>query len=224
MDEHGVYPGLEFPAAPSNRPYTFINMVTTIDGKILTGGRDETVQDLGSDLDHATMRQIENAAQAVLIGAGNLRATPKLWYPKHLIRLVATRSGNVDVSSRFFTDAPAKAYVVTSEASQDAVASGLQVLAFGKDRTDWDRLLQYLRHNLGVQRLLIEGGSELNAELLRADLVDELFWTVAPKVKLGRDVPTYAGGVALDRTEVQKYELLTHQKAGNELFLRYRRT
>ena len=223
MDVVGVYPGLSFPDAPGSRPYTFINMVTTIDGKIVTGGRDESVMDLGSEVDHLSMRQIENAAQAVLIGAGNLRATPKLWYPKHLIRLVATRSGSVDPRGRFFTDAPEKAYVVTSESNSEAVPHGVQVLAMGRDETDWSRLLQYLRQNLGVQRLLIEGGSELNAQLLRANLVDELFLTLAPKMKLGREVPTYAGGQALDREDVQKYSLLSHQVVGDEVFLRYRR-
>lgn len=223
MDAEGVYAGLSFPEAPVGRPYTFINMVSTIDGKILTGGRDEHVMDLGSAVDHASMRQIENAAQAVLIGAGNLRATPKLWYPAHLVRLVATRSGGVDAGCRFFTDAPSKAYVVTNEAGRDAVPAGLQVLAFGRDATDWGALMRYLRVNLGIQRLLVEGGSELNAEVLRRDLVDELFLTLAPKMRLGRDVPTYAGGRALDRSEVQDYDLLSHQVVGSEVFLRYRR-
>ncbi len=224
MDVDGVYPGLQFPEAPGDRPYTFVNMVTTIDGKIVTGGRDEHVQDLGSEIDHASMRQIENAAQAVLIGAGNLRATPKLWYPAHLIRLVATRSGGVDIRNRFFTDAPQRAFVVTNEASRDALPAGLQVLAMGRDSTDWLKVMHYLRRNLGVQRLLVEGGSELNAELIRRDLVDELFLTLAPKVKLGREVPTYAGGQPLDREDVQNYELLSYRAVGSEMFLRYRRS
>lgn len=223
MHTEGVYAGLSFPDPPGDRPYTFINMVTTIDGKIVTGTREESAQDLGSDLDHDTMRQIQNAAQAVLIGAGNLRASPKIWYPQHLVRVVATRSGNVDKSSRFFTDAPEKAYVLTTESNRDAVPAGLQVLAFGQDETDWRKLLQFLRQNLGIQRLLIEGGSNLNSQLLRLDVVDELFMTLAPKIKLGKDVPTYADGKPLDREDVQKYELLSHQVVESELFLRYRR-
>jgi riboflavin biosynthesis pyrimidine reductase len=76
---------------------------------------------------------------------------------------------------------------------------------------------------LGVKHLLCEGGSELNASLLREGLVDELFLTLAPKIKLGRDVPTYAGGEPLSRALVQQYELVEAHTVGSEIFVRYRR-
>jgi riboflavin biosynthesis pyrimidine reductase len=53
--------------------------------------------------------------------------------------------------------------------------------------------------------------------------VDELFLTIAPKVRLGRDVPTYAGGEALPREAIQRFSLVEHQAVGDEIFLRYRR-
>lgn len=223
MDSEGVYPGLSFGEAPIERPLVFINMVATIDGKIVTGGRDEPVMDLGSAVDHASMRQIENAAQAVLIGAGNLRSTPKLWYPQHLLRFVLTSSGNVPRQSRFFTDAPEKAFVLMDESNGDMEIPGVNKLTFGRDEFDFVKFLRYLRKNLGIQRLLVEGGSELNSELLQLGLVDELFLTVAPKIKLGRSVPTYAGGKELPREAVQAYELVSCLTRDNEVFLRYRR-
>ena len=67
------------------------------------------------------------------------------------------------------------------------------------------------------------GGSELNAQLLKADVVDELFLTVAPKIKLGRDVPTYAGGEPLPREAILDFDLLESHVLGDEVFLRYRR-
>ncbi|MCH7944679.1 MAG: hypothetical protein IIC73_01500 [Armatimonadetes bacterium] len=51
--------------------------------------------------------------------------------------------------------------------------------------------------------------------------MDELFLTVTPKVKLGRDVPTYAGGDPLHRDALLKFRLLSNKTAGNEIFLRY---
>jgi riboflavin biosynthesis pyrimidine reductase len=67
------------------------------------------------------------------------------------------------------------------------------------------------------------GGSEINAQVLENNLVDELFMTLAPKIKLGRDVPTYADGNALPRHALQQYDLVEHHAVNNELFLRYRR-
>lgn len=209
-----AYRELEWPAAPGDRPYVFINMVSTIDGKTLTGERDEPVMDLGSPLDHATMRYLESQADAVLIGSGSLRATPGIWYERTLKRIVLTKSGDLPWHSRFFTDAPELAFV----------AGGDRPLPDGVRRlpSDLPSLLNELR-GLGVERLLVEGGSEINAFFLGADLVDELFLTLAPKIKLGRDVPTIADGEHLARDQVQRWKLVSHQAIEDELFLRYRR-
>lgn len=214
----GAWGVLEFEPAPLDRPTVFANMVSTVDGKTVTGSRDEPVQDLGSKFDQRTMRQIGAHADAVLIGAGTLRATPGLWYPSRLWRFVASRSGKVDRSIRFFADAPDKAFVLTHKP-----AKGPGVRAFGEEELDWVQALKWMRQSLGIERLLVEGGSELNASLMKLDLVDELFLTLAPKVKLGRDVPTYAGGDPLPRDQVQKYYLLDLRRFGDEVFLRYRR-
>jgi riboflavin biosynthesis pyrimidine reductase len=74
-----------------------------------------------------------------------------------------------------------------------------------------------------VEKLYVLGGSEINAELLSRDLVDELFLTVAPKIKLGADTPTFAGGTALPREALLQFELIESQIIGDEVFLRYRR-
>jgi len=221
--ESVAYPSLEFPPAPPERPYVFCNMVATIDGKTVTGLREEGVMDLGSPTDHATMRRIELAAQAVLIGAGTLRASRGLWFPRQLFRIVATRSRNLDYGSRFFTDAPEKAIVLCPSDVRLDGPSGVRAVAVGSPGVDFAEALRRLRSEFGISRLLCEGGSELNAELLAADLVDELFLTIAPKVKLGRDTPTYAGGSPLPREEVRKFDLIDERRMGDEVFLRYRR-
>jgi riboflavin biosynthesis pyrimidine reductase len=217
----GVYPGITFGPAPKDRPYVYINMVATIDGKTVSGGRDEPVQDLGSQLDHATMRQIERASDAVLIGAGSLRATEKIHYPPGMKRIVATASGDVPADRRFFTDEPDSAFVAATKHAR--TPAGLNIIQCGDDRIDWRLLLKTLKSTHGVERLLVEGGSEINASLLGEDLVDELFLTLAPKVKLGRDVPTYAGGEALQRDRLLLFRLLSCTPAGDEVFVRYRR-
>jgi riboflavin biosynthesis pyrimidine reductase len=124
-----------------------------------------------------------------------------------------TGSGNVDRGSRFFTDAPGKAFVVGAD------VDGLNCLPLGS----WHDLLATLHRDHGVNRLLIEGGSELNAQLLKLDLVDEIFMTLAPKIKLGADVPTMADGAAFSRDEITEWEPISSKPVGNEIFVRYRR-
>jgi 2,5-diamino-6-(ribosylamino)-4(3H)-pyrimidinone 5'-phosphate reductase len=202
------------------RPWVSINMVSTIDGKTVSGGRNEPVNDLGSSMDHKVMRVIEEASDAVMIGAGSLRATPGLWYPKELKRIVVSASGDLPFRSRFFTDAPEQAWVATVPASP--VPVGVQTIVTGPP-VNLRALLRVLFVEMGVEHLLVEGGSELNAALLAEDHVDELFLTLAPKVKLGRDVPTYAGGEPLGRDALLQFRLVSSVSVDDEVFVRYQR-
>jgi 5-amino-6-(5-phosphoribosylamino)uracil reductase len=80
-----------------------------------------------------------------------------------------------------------------------------------------------MRRDLSIGQLMVEGGSELNADLIREDLVDELFLTIAPVVKLGRNIPTYAGGGPLSKNDLLRFNLVSTIPIGNEVFLRYQR-
>ncbi|MBA3725994.1 MAG: DsbA family protein [Armatimonadetes bacterium] len=218
------YANLNFPYFEGDRPYVLINMVTTIDGKILTGNRGEPVEDLGSKTDHLMMRRIQSAAEGVLIGAGAQRSSERIWYPKNLYRFVVTRSGNVLVNSRFFTDAPEMAFVVCPESAElPELPDNVRVARAGKADVDWSLALSIVRSEIGIKRLLVEGGSEINAQLFHLNIPDELFLTLAPKIKLGEGVPTYADGMPLPREQVQKYDLIEENRWGSEVFLRYRR-
>ena len=219
----GVYPHLEFGPAPPDRPYVYINMVATIDGKTVSGERDEPVQDLGSPLDHASMRQIEKQSDAVLVGAGSLRATNNMTYPPTLKRIVVSGSGRVPFDRRFFTEAPDEALIATTTQGAREVPTEVRTIVCGGESIEPQSLLKQLRVDHGIERLLVEGGSELNATFLREDLVDELFLTLSPKVKLGRETPTYADGDALSREAMLKFRLLSSITIGDEVFVRYRR-
>jgi riboflavin biosynthesis pyrimidine reductase/predicted DsbA family dithiol-disulfide isomerase len=214
-----LYANLDFPAAPAERPYAFCNMVATIDGKTVSGTRDEGVMDLGSKADHRAMRRIEDATEAVMIGAQTLRSTPKVRFDPRLFRIVVTRSGRLEADVPFFTEAPGRAIAV-SPVRPDGLPEGVRHWQLPSTMRE---LAQRIKEELGVSLLLVEGGSELNASLLREDLLDELFLTIAPKVKLGRGLPTYAGGEPLPRGELLGFELISERRVGDEVFLRYRR-
>jgi riboflavin biosynthesis pyrimidine reductase len=220
----GPYGDIEFPLAPEGRPYTYINMVTTIDGKSVSGSRHEAVADLGSELDHATMRDIEATADAVMSGAGSLRATRGLRYPPRLARFVVTNSGKLDYAVPFFSGSVENAWVVTNREGSRHAEGRAHCLVAGEEAVDLVEAFRKLRIEMGVRRLLVEGGSELNASVLALDLVDELFWTVSPLVKLGRATPTYADGDPLPRQAMLRFCLVSAEPVGDEVFLRYRRS
>ena len=218
-----IYSSLQFPPAPNDRPYTFINMVSTIDGKTVIGDRDDSAIGLGSKTDQILMDRIESSSDAVLLGGQTLRATPKTWNPKSPIRIGITKSGEIPFDSTFFTAPDAQGFVACPFNLILDLPSYVQRINAGKDEVDPVWLARYLRRDLGIERLHILGGSEINALLLKHDLVDELFLTLAPTIKLGRGLPTYSGGDPLPKDALQNYTLVEHHVVENEVFLRYRR-
>lgn len=218
-----LYEHLVFPKAPANRPYTFINMVCTIDGKTVSDTRDQDVVGLGSKFDQTVMDRIESAADAVLQGGQTLRATNPKWNPKAPIRIGVTKSGKVPFDTQYFSAPGSQAYLACPAKLSIQLPDHVTRINAGKEEVDPVWLAAYLRRELGIERLHVLGGSEINALFLRHDLVDELFLTIAPKVKLGRELPTYAGGDPLPEGSIQNYELVEHHAVEGEIFLRYRR-
>jgi riboflavin biosynthesis pyrimidine reductase len=216
-----LYTDLEFPPAPPSRPFVYLNMVSTLDGKILSGDRHEHVVDLGSKTDHLLMDRLESAADAVILGGGSARANPPTWDPKCPTRIVVSESGNLNYDAAFFRGG--RSFVASSKRSTATLPDHVQRLAIGEEAFDLPALLAHLRQ-MGIKRLHLMGGAELNAEFFAIDAVDEFFLTLAPKVKSGRDVPTISGGEPLPRAYLRKYDLISCIPHENEVFLRYRRT
>jgi riboflavin biosynthesis pyrimidine reductase len=212
----GIYDGLSFPPAFDQRPYTFLNMVSTLDGKIISGERNESVSDLGSKVDHETMRFIERAADALILGAHTLR-TAGNWNPSCPTKVVVTSSGDLPYSRPFFRDGRSVVVALTSSQVPDHV----ECWRF-QDSVDFARVLERL-HADGVDRLLLLGGSELNAQFFRLGFVDEIFLTLAPKIKMGQGTPTIADGTPFGRAEMPQFELIESHVVQDEVFLRYRK-
>ena len=220
-----LYTRIAFPAAPSDRPYVYINMASTVDGKIVVDGPGRSATGVGGATDQTLFRRLQRNADAALIGGSTLRASQVI-YPPEIARFVATRSGDLPSSNRFFTDAPSRAYVVMPEEPATVLSSSLHaaavVIPAGRDDVDWPAVLRRMRTELGVQYLLCEGGGELNDQLFQAGLADELFLTLAPKVKGGRHLPTMAGGDGFAPGLALPLELLSAYRDGSEVYLRYR--
>jgi 2,5-diamino-6-(ribosylamino)-4(3H)-pyrimidinone 5'-phosphate reductase len=65
--------------------------------------------------------------------------------------------------------------------------------------------------DLGIERLMVEGGSTLNFELMRLGLVDEVTAYVAPMIFGGESAPTLAAGPGLERSQAIPLKLIDVQ-------------
>jgi diaminohydroxyphosphoribosylaminopyrimidine deaminase/5-amino-6-(5-phosphoribosylamino)uracil reductase len=77
--------------------------------------------------------------------------------------------------------------------------------------------------DLGRRRtvsLLIEGGSEINAAAVSADLVDRFMMFYAPKIVGGRDAPTMVGGRGADTIDLgAALELIRIRRVGDDVLI-----
>ena len=89
----------------------------------------------------------------------------------------------------------------------------------GEKSVSLGQALGWLRREWAVKRLLCEGGGELNFELLRLGLVDELHLTLCPRVIGGRDAPTIADGKGFaSLATTANLEMTRQRRVGDELF------
>ncbi|MGV3614686.1 MAG: RibD family protein [Fimbriimonas sp.] len=214
------YRDLRFPDPPADRPYVFLSMIATVDGKTVSGTRDECAIGLGSAVDKATMALLDTCADAVLAGAATVRTASPSWRPAVARRIVVSGTGRFDFAGDFFTQG--EPFVVVPEATPVDPPSAVRVLRHGTGTVDLRSLLATLRNEHGVERMLAVGGPSLNGELFRQNLVDEVFLTLAPRIKLGDDLPTLAGGDPLPREAMRRLQLVECHPVKDEVFLRYR--
>jgi riboflavin-specific deaminase-like protein len=239
-----VYTDISFPTREA-RPYVLINMISSLDGKVAVSGK---AGSLGSLVDRTVMRNLRACADAVLIGAGTLRAEKlTLTVPEDHTRaresrglkpqplaVVATVSGDVPLQENLLGSSPENLLVfASSETPQEhliTLSSHASVEIVGgetskprpRGRLDLGEALRALKKRYGVNVLLVEGGTALNHALVSSGLADELFLTVAPKL-LGGERPgalSILEGPALTPHKT-KPKLISIHISGEELFLRY---
>ncbi|MEN3001023.1 MAG: dihydrofolate reductase family protein [Armatimonadota bacterium] len=225
-DPEQLYEEVQFPEPPPDRPYIYTNTVTTLDGKLILGELGSSAKGLGSPVDQRLMHRLEQHADAVMIGGGTLRADPHLNYPPHLYRVVVTTSGDLPLEHSFFAD-PRRALVFAPTHLPPDRQLALERVAtlhlVGETLVDIREVVRILHTAYEVRYLLVEGGGNLNFYFFDAGMVDELFLTLAPKVKGGAHLPTMVDGAGLPRERIAEFELLSAYLEGSELFLRYRR-
>ena len=103
------------------------------------------------------------------------------------------------------------------------VSEGMGKTAAVPHGVDLKELFSLLK-TMGMDRVLVEGGGELNWSLLRLGMVDELTVTIAPKIAGGRLATTLVEGDGYDRISdgiKLRLDRVERRKTG-ELVLHYR--
>ena len=196
---------------------------------------------LGSRFDRLLLRRLRAAAEGVLVGAATMRAEnvpfrlpPELvadrvrrGLPRAVVAAIVSASGDLPLFRPVFTTPTPELVPVVMTTDRGAavlrplLAPHVRLLPLGAETIDLAGALAILYAQYGVRRLVVEGGPRLVAELLGADLVDEVFLTVAPKLVGGP-----AGGMVSSNAVLPQgpVPLTLHSAVefSGESFLRYR--
>jgi len=218
-----------------------INGAMTIDGKIATASGDSKIS---SKKDLVRVHKLRASVNAIVVGISTImaddpRLTVRLVKGKNPARVIVDSKGRIPLDSQVLKTAfKIKTIVaVTDQAPADKVQKikdmGAHVLvaSTGKEGqsaavphgVNLKELFLALK-KLGLKRILVEGGGELNWSLLHLGLVDELVVTVAPKIAGGRLAITLVEGDGFDRI-AQGIRLKLNKaerKNTGELVLHYR--
>jgi riboflavin-specific deaminase-like protein len=212
-------------------------MASTVDGRATIGGHSSPI---GNRADQELFHALRTAVDAVLVGAGTMRA-------EHYGRLVRTEAARELRRTRGLAEEPlacivtaslalpaqeiplladpaARVAILTpSPASLAACAGEVRYVRSEREgRLDLQAALIELRRT-EIRTVLCEGGPHLNAQLLAGGLVDELFLSLAPKLAGGdaasESLRIVSGGELHPPVEL---ELLTVLESEDQLLLRYR--
>lgn len=244
---------LEIPVWP-DRPTVLANFVSTIDGVVALGPGEERGGGVISgsfEPDRFVMALLRSVADVVLMGAGTIAgSSSNNWTAEHLqpdlagsfaewrrdlgvaphpTTVIVTGSGDVRLGRRGVDDPDLPVVFATTPLGADRLLErqfpahvAVEIVGSG-ERVSPGELASFLDRYRG-QVVLCEGGPHLLGDLVAADVVDELFLTVAPQlIGRGTDRLTLLEGLGLQPDQGRWQQLVSIKRAADYLFLRYRR-
>jgi diaminohydroxyphosphoribosylaminopyrimidine deaminase/5-amino-6-(5-phosphoribosylamino)uracil reductase len=174
------------------------------------------------------VQALRREADAILVGTETLRKdnpslTPRPAEGRSPLRLVPDRRGRLPLSLKVFMDGGPTLCLLGPESPAarrrklDALSVAWIEVPLRSEHIEWTRTLRLLAQR-GLQHILCEGGGQLAAALLRAKLVLELQWIVAPKLLGEKARPSVAQSWTL--ANAPEFQLQDVTRLGEDVWLR----
>jgi 2,5-diamino-6-(ribosylamino)-4(3H)-pyrimidinone 5'-phosphate reductase len=187
-----------------------VNSAMTVDGKIATHQGDSAIS---SKDDLVRVHKLRDSVDGIIVGistvlADNPRLTIRLGRKqpkeKHLTRIIIDSMGRIPLDSQILrTASKIKTIVAVTKLAHMNVRrkikkTGAIVIVAGTNTVDLKRVLWTIQ-KMGIKKILVEGGGEINWSLFSLGIVNELIVTIAPKIVGGRQATTLVEGEGYSR-------------------------
>ena len=220
------------------RPFTFINSAMSADGKISTKERKQVR--ISGNVDFERMDELRATSDAVMVGIGTVLADdPSLTVKSEQRRAARKADGLEENPVRVVVDSNARTpldadifkkgtgtriIAVSKSAPRDRVVALEKVavvIETGEDKIDLPELVSRLKE-MGINRLMIEGGAGLNFGMLSCGLVDEIYSFVGNLIIGGAVSPTLVDGIGFRENEILGLEFVSFEKMDAGVVLKWR--
>ena len=202
------------------RPKTTLYMLTSLDGKISTGDND--ILDFDKDLPKINgikeglkqYYEIEKTTDICSFNTGKVTAKIGLNTRKDVpakmpvtFVIVDNKPHLTESGVRYLSEWTKKIIIVTTNKSHPAKSlnlDNLQIIRYPKNIV-FKHLFEKLYSDFAVKRLTIQSGGEMNAELIRQNLIDNISLVIAPAIVGGRNTSTLIDGESLHKESDLKF-------------------
>ncbi len=212
-----------------------MKLATSLDGRIATGAGESRW--ITGEAARAEVQKLRAAHDAVLIGSGTARADdpellarttpPPLRQPVRVV--LDTEFSLAPLGRLFATLDRATLLVIGAGDGDEARRKALEdagartaVVARGPLGVDADAALAAMVEH-GVERVLCEGGGQLAASLIAAEVVDRLEWFRAPIVLGGEGRPGVAALALSSLADAPRFNRVALRDVGPDIWESYER-
>ncbi|MBP2145844.1 2,5-diamino-6-(ribosylamino)-4(3H)-pyrimidinone 5'-phosphate reductase [Methanofollis sp. W23] len=204
------------------RPHVLMMSEITVDGKLTLkrGASSKILMQHMAPETEVLLHQTRADCDAIMVGSrtiaiDNSYLTVRLVEGKSPLRVIPSGMAAISLDANVLNSDAPTLVAVSEAAPEERVAAirakGVDVVVCGSEHVDLPALMQVLREDYGVEKMMIEGGPTLNWHMLRHGLVDEIRLIHLPFIVGGEDTPSLVGGMHIESEDemiclgLQKY-------------------
>jgi len=214
-----------------NVPYVTVKIAQSLDGKIATY-KGESKWITGKEA-RSCVQNLRNKIDAIMVGINTVLKDNPYLIPhldakskiKQIKRIVLDSKLRLPLNNNVFENIDSFPLFIATTSKVDLERrrlyenKGANIILAGNKKVDVKLLMKELAKR-EVMHVLVEGGGEVIASCLDADVIDEVFCFIAPKLLGGRDTITSVEGKGIKRLdEAIKLEDIEVKRMGEDVLI-----
>ncbi len=215
--------------ADRDRPHVLMMSEITVDGKLTLrrGASSKILMKYMAPETEILLHQTRAECDAIMVGANTIRIdnsilTVRLVEGKSPLRVIPSNMADIPMDANVLGPDARTVIAVSEAAPAERVARlrerGVDVVVAGANQVNLPELMQILKNDYDVSRMMIEGGPTLNWSMLNHRLVDEIRLIHLPFIVGGADTPSLVGGMHIEtEKEMIRLSLKRYFMCGSNL-------